>query len=54
MYIHCELEKILINETKEMIRTKYDNLDGITALWSLLQSSKGKSSKSILQLTQLD
>jgi hypothetical protein len=28
--IPCELEKVMINETKEIIRNKYDHKDGVT------------------------
>ena len=48
MYVHCELEKILINETKEIIRNKYDNIQGVKDLQVIIQSTKGKSGKSIL------
>ena len=52
--VPCELEKVMINETKEIIRNKYDHKDGVTQLWKLLNTTKGKSGESILQMTQLD
>lgn len=32
----------MINETKEIIRNRYDNKQGVTRLWKLLNESKGK------------
>lgn len=54
MTVPCELEKVMLIETKEMIRNRYDHIDGVTELWKLLNSSKGKSGESLLKMTQLD
>lgn len=54
MTVPCELEKMMLIETKEKIRQKYDHLDGATELWKILYSSKNKSSQSLLEQTQLD
>lgn len=51
----CELEKVMINEAKDIIRNKFDNSEGVKELHKLLQSTKGKEGKkSILQLTKID
>lgn len=52
--VPCELEKVMLNETKEMIKNRYDHMDGVTELWKLLNSSKGKTGESLLKMTQLD
>lgn len=46
--MHCELENVMYNEIKEIIRAKYDNIEGVTELWKLLKISAGKSGKSIM------
>lgn len=48
MTVPCELEKVMLNETKEMIRNRYDHINGVTELWKLLNSTRGKSGESIL------
>jgi hypothetical protein len=54
MTVPCELEKVMLLETKEMIRNRYDHLNGVTELWKLINSTRGKSGESILKMTQLD
>ena len=48
MTVPCELEKVMLNETKEMIKNRYDHIDGVTELWKILNTSKNKSGESLL------
>jgi len=43
MEVPCELEKVMIKETTEIIRNHYDNREGVKALFVLLNTSQGKS-----------
>ena len=54
MTVPCELEKVMLNETKEMNKNRYDHIDGVTELWKILNTSKNKSGESLLKMTQLD
>lgn len=44
----------MLDETKEIIRAKYDHKDGVTELCILLSSSRNKSGKSLLSMTKFD
>jgi len=48
MVVNCELEKVMYNEIIEIMRARYDNIQGVTELWKILKISAGKSGKSLL------
>jgi len=52
--VPCELEQIMINETRELIRQHYDNKDGMIQLETDIQRAKGKSKKDMLEITRFD
>mmetsp|Transcript_21579 Transcript_21579/g.33227 ORF Transcript_21579/g.33227 Transcript_21579/m.33227 type:complete len:988 (-) Transcript_21579:2058-5021(-) len=52
--IPTELERIMQVEAKELIKQHYDHLEGSQELAVLIQRSKGKSSQSLLQLTNFE
>jgi hypothetical protein len=54
VYVPTELETIMLIEAEEIIRHKYDHLEGRQDLTLLLQRSKGKTGLSLLQMTNFD
>lgn len=51
MEVPCELEKVMINETKDIIRSKYDHKDGVTEQWKLWHATKGKQGDALLKVS---
>jgi len=52
--IPCELEQIMINETRELIRQYYDNKEGMIQLEGDIQRAKGKTKKDMLEITRFN
>lgn len=52
--IPTELESIMYDEAKDIIRRKYDNKNGAKDLMVLIKQAQGQKGKKILEITRFD